>query len=162
MKLWRSIQLRNNNLHLSMEESMYLSHELSILKIFLKSRSISSHELWNYYFSRYGTRFIKRYVVYRYYRNKDWIVHSGLLYACDFIIYHDGPGYNHSTAALYIANPTNCHDIKLFSNFNRFLSNVKKIFIKIDVDIPSDLILNTPDCLKKICIKQVISSSLDV
>ncbi|KAI8048669.1 tRNA intron endonuclease [Syncephalis plumigaleata] len=74
--------------------------------------------------------FVARYAVYRYLREKDWIVRDGIKYGADYVIYKKGPIFDHSVAAILVCpvvvyNSSNVHKDSydnVLVNYNRRVS----------------------------------------
>ncbi len=94
-------------LQLNSEEAFYLVQELGELIVFTTpTGDTDPHvcrpvELWSM-FCETNSRFLERYIAYRYYRQRGWVPKSGLKFGVDFLLYKDGPAVYHSSYAVIV------------------------------------------------------------
>ncbi len=94
-------------LQLSSEEAFYLLQELGELVVSTAPNedhtlhTYSPAELWSI-FCGANSRFLERYVAYRYFRREGWVPKSGLKLGVDFLLYKDGPAVYHSSYAVIV------------------------------------------------------------
>ena len=86
---------------LSLEECFFLHHVMGTINVYFNDRPITGrNELWQLLKQAQDrmdeTMFIARYAAYFYFRSKGWVVKDGLKFGSDFVLYKDGPKFNHS------------------------------------------------------------------
>lgn len=119
--------LIKENLNLNLEESFFLNFALGCLKILDKNNlELSTNEVWQKFISAQAN-FLDRYIIYHYYRTKGWIVRSGLKYGGDFLLYKDGPTYNHASYLVKILNEKTELSWKEFLAINRLVETFNKV-----------------------------------
>lgn len=79
---------------LDLFEALYLQ-ERSAITIYDGSRRISSKSLQNACRDSHA-KFDKKYAVYRDFRDKGYVVTTGIKFGCDFAVYEKGPGIDHA------------------------------------------------------------------
>ncbi|VDN45163.1 unnamed protein product [Gongylonema pulchrum] len=148
---WKRFGPADESLRLGMEEALYLSSELGVLQIFSSDghQKFDPNTVWKKFYHRYGSQFMRRYVVYRFFRQQGWVVRSGLQYGADFILYCDGPEYHHSSAAVRVVPSS---DVLGFAALNRELNNMKKTLIEVSVNVPQDCDIRCLDCVRWITV----------
>ncbi|KAJ1993707.1 tRNA splicing endonuclease subunit sen2 [Dimargaris cristalligena] len=90
--------------HLTSEETLFLQWALAVLQVYRLDRSlVSTPALWGTLLrANQGdpldpdNPFLVRYAAYHYYRSRGWVIRSGLKFACDYVLYKQGPAYQHS------------------------------------------------------------------
>lgn len=65
------------------EEAFFLNYELDCLNVIQNDKIVEKHELWKL-FCECDNLFIVNYVVYYYYRSKNWVVKSGIKFGGDY------------------------------------------------------------------------------
>jgi tRNA-intron endonuclease len=119
--------IQDRPLVLSSFETVYLS-EYHIIQITLEDEIQSQEELINM-FSQIYHDFQRKYRIYKYLRNKGYIVRPGMKFGSDFIIYEQGPGYDHSKWVVHVEKD----DIKLQAinivRAGRLAASVKKRYL---------------------------------
>ncbi|KAK6636132.1 hypothetical protein RUM43_009784 [Polyplax serrata] len=114
------------SLNLNFEEAFFLNFALQCLKVTDGNNVVfSSNELWKKFCS-IQQNFCEKYLVYHYYRSKGWIVHSGLKYGGDYLLYKDGPAYNHATFLVKIVSEGTNFIWRDFLAINRLVETFNK------------------------------------
>lgn len=114
-------------LHLSLEESFFLNYAIGCLKIMdFDNVELSGCKLWQK-FHVVEPNFFKRYAVYHYYRSKGWIIKSGLKFGGDYLLYKDGPTYNHASYLVKILQQEGQLQWKEFIAINRLVETFNKV-----------------------------------
>lgn len=78
---------------------------------------------------------LTKYSAYEHFRNLGWIPKSGFKYGTDFLLYKNGPQYEHSEFAVYVQKGENedefkvPNSIKFFKVLERVCSHAKKVFL---------------------------------
>lgn len=112
---------------LSSFEAMYLS-EYGIVQITLEDKVQSQAELEEI-FSEIYNDFTRKYKIYKFMRNRGYIVRPGMKFGSDFIIYEKGPGFDHSKWVVHVEKD----DIKLQAinivRAGRLAASVKKRYL---------------------------------
>lgn len=115
------------SLNLNFEEAFFLNFALQCLKVTDGNNVVfSSNELWKKFCS-IQQNFCEKYLVYHYYRSKGWIVHSGLKYGGDYLLYKDGPAYNHATFLVKIVSEGTNFIWRDFLAINRLVETFNKV-----------------------------------
>lgn len=71
------------HLQLSLEEAFFLFEAVKCLKIYHNKAILNSEEAWML-FSQSDKSFVPNYIVYHYFRTKNWVVKPGLKFGGDF------------------------------------------------------------------------------
>ena len=117
----------NVPLILDLMEGCYLL-EISKIKIYRDKKKVSVDELIKICREEYHN-FDKKYLVYKDFREKEYVVNPGIKFGCDFAVYNKGPGIDH---APYLVQVYNRNDIMSSTGVvlaGRLASSVKKQFI---------------------------------
>ena len=117
----------NVPLILDLMEGCYLL-EISKIKIYRDKKKVSLDELVKICREEYHN-FDKKYLVYKDFREKEYVVNPGIKFGCDFAVYNKGPGIDH---APYLVQVYNRNDIMSSTGVvlaGRLASSVKKQFI---------------------------------
>uniref|UniRef100_A0A914EHB3 tRNA-intron lyase n=1 Tax=Acrobeloides nanus TaxID=290746 RepID=A0A914EHB3_9BILA len=154
-KNWLALISNNCTSFLGPEETLYLEHELGVLSVINSATGakFTSEDLWKRFLHNSGLHFVKRYAVYRYFRQNGWILRSGLSFGVDYLLYKDGPEYTHSSAGIRI-----CDELKdpCTAAMMRELRNCKKALIVISLKIPVCMDTSTIKCLDLIPVEPLI------
>uniref|UniRef100_A0A0N4ZYI8 tRNA-intron lyase n=1 Tax=Parastrongyloides trichosuri TaxID=131310 RepID=A0A0N4ZYI8_PARTI len=125
---------------LSYVEAFYLAYYMKILNLYIdKQKKITINEFWEICISS-DKRFIKKFCVYKFFREKCWVVSSGISFGCDYVLYKRSPEVVHASAGVYIHDKSSYEetDFTTQSSFGlqRVLSNVKKdlIYCYLEID----------------------------
>ena len=117
----------NVPLILDLMEGCYLL-EISKIKIYRDKKKVSLDELVKICREEYHN-FDKKYLVYKDFREKKYVVNPGIKFGCDFAVYNRGPGIDHAPYLVQVYNksdPISSTDVVLAG---RLASSVKKQFI---------------------------------
>ena len=117
----------NVPLILDLMEGCYLL-EISKIKIYRDKKKVSLDELIKICREEYHN-FDKKYLVYKDFREKKYVVNPGIKFGCDFAVYNRGPGIDHAPYLVQVYNksdPISSTDVVLAG---RLASSVKKQFI---------------------------------
>ena len=117
----------NVPLILDLIEGYYLL-EISKIKIYRDKKKVSLDELIKICREEYHN-FDKKYLVYKDFREKEYVVNPGIKFGCDFAVYNRGPGIDHAPYLIQVYNksdPISSTDVVLAG---RLASSVKKQFI---------------------------------
>ncbi|VDM60903.1 unnamed protein product, partial [Angiostrongylus costaricensis] len=164
-----------DRLRLSPEETVYLSIDVNVLEVFEKQKILTQKELWLRMKDFGGTRFLKRYVAYRYLRRSGW--HSELLETAGIlgiqayfshvvilnflnyfpVIYRGSPGSHHAAAGVKIESHM---EPCMFVGLNRVLTNMKKALIVLTVVVPDELDETNPFCADSVHISMSTSMTM--
>uniref|UniRef100_A0A6B2G8A0 tRNA-intron lyase n=1 Tax=Myxobolus squamalis TaxID=59785 RepID=A0A6B2G8A0_MYXSQ len=114
-------------------ETFYLMKDLKILELFRKNQFNSEIFVENALeiFTVNDTEFVRKYLAYRYFKNKGWVVKCGIKFACQFVLYEGSITKYHSK---YMAFDDFCfgeNNLRIgwnsFSAKCRLASQVKKV-----------------------------------
>ena len=117
----------NVPLILDLIEGCYLL-EISKIKIYRDKKKVSLDELIKICREEYHN-FDKKYLVYKDFRKKGYVVNPGIKFGSDFAVYQKGPGIDHAPYLVQVYNgndPISSTDVVLAG---RLASSVKKQFI---------------------------------
>jgi tRNA-splicing endonuclease subunit Sen2 len=141
-------------LQLSLEEAFFLQHALNCLIIETeKGKEMTINECWKE-FCNLQPRFIYLYASYYHYRSCNWIPKSGLKYGVDWILYRNGPLFDHSEKTVIVIAmnlETKCieknnlqREISWLNllNFNRVTEQVRKKLILCLIYVPTIILEN--------------------
>ncbi|KAF7634546.1 hypothetical protein Mgra_00005994 [Meloidogyne graminicola] len=133
-KEWIDKNTGGGLLHLSPVEAFYLLNELNVLQI---NGNIpkENDQIFEFFISIFGSSFVRKYIIYRYFRKLGWVVRDGLPFGVDFLLYKDGIEFNHSCAGIRIVSLTDSiiKNISISAS-QRELNNCKKQFLIAAVD----------------------------
>ena len=117
----------NAPLVLDLIEGYYLQ-ERSKIKIYKNKKKISSEEVTKICQKEYHN-FDKKYVVYKDFREKGYVVNPGIKFGCDFAVYQSGPGIDHAPYLVQVYNKSDTISSTGVVLAGRLSSSVKKKFI---------------------------------
>jgi len=129
----------NVPLILDLIEGYYLL-ENSKLKIYRMKKSVTHSKLLEICRTEYHN-FDKKYLVYKDFRDKGYIVNPGIKFGCDFAVYQKGPGIDHAPYLVQVYNSTDTISATEVVLAGRLATTVRKQFI---LAIPRG---NKIDCL---------------
>ena len=96
-------------LKLGLEEAYFLSYGLGVLSIVpdqTEDPFMNLDQLWSTYRRLFHPsdlmQFPVIYAAYHYFRSRGWVVKCGLKFACHFLLYKEGPPFNHSEHAVTV------------------------------------------------------------
>ncbi|OTF72440.1 tRNA-splicing endonuclease subunit Sen2-like protein [Euroglyphus maynei] len=148
---------------LNLEEAYFLSYVFGMLKIEKNSSKefYGLDELWQCFCHLSSkdlnddcTKFVTRFAAYYYFRSQGFVVNNGFKFGVDYLLYEEGPPFNHSHYAI--------------SGLIRISNNSRKELILCTVIIPASYRLqlsdNGPGCVKyfKINLIQLRRQTLDL
>ena len=117
----------NVPLVLDLIEGCYLQ-ERSKIKSYKNKKKISSEEVTKICQKEYHN-FDKKYVVYKDFREKGYVVNPGIKFGCDFAVYQSGPGIDHAPYLVQVYNKSDTISSTGVVLAGRLSSSVKKKFI---------------------------------
>ncbi|KAJ8915013.1 hypothetical protein NQ315_015987 [Exocentrus adspersus] len=86
---------------LGLEEAFFLAGAVNCLNIYYQGRCLGLDEAWSL-FTTNDSNFIYNYVVYYYFRAKNWVVKPGIKFGGDFLLYKQGPPFYHASYVVII------------------------------------------------------------
>jgi len=117
----------NVPLILDLMEGCYLL-EISKIKIYRDKKKVSLEELVKICREEYHN-FDKKYLVYKDFREKKYVVNPGIKFGCDFAVYNRGPGIDHAPYLVQVYNKNDSISSTGVVLAGRLASSVKKQFI---------------------------------
>lgn len=117
----------NVPLVLDLIEGYYLLQK-SKISIYKMKKKITEKEMLEICKNEYHN-FDKKYLVYRNFRDKGYIVNPGIKFGCDFAVYQKGPGIDHAPYLVQVYNtsdPISSTDVVLAG---RLATTVRKQFV---------------------------------
>jgi tRNA-intron endonuclease len=117
----------NVPLILDLMEGCYLL-EISKIKIYRDKKKVSLDELVKICREEYHN-FDKKYLVYKDFREKKYVVNPGIKFGCDFAVYNRGPGIDHAPYLVQVYNKNDSISSTGIVLAGRLASSVKKQFI---------------------------------
>ena len=117
----------NVPLILDLMEGCYLL-EISKIKIYRDKIKVSLDELIKICREEYHN-FDKKYLVYKDFREKEYVVNPGIKFGCDFAVYNRGPGIDHAPYLIQVYNKNDSISSTGVVLAGRLASSVKKQFI---------------------------------
>jgi len=117
----------NVPLILDLMEGCYLL-EISKIKIYREKKKVSLEELVKICREEYHN-FDKKYLVYKDFREKKYVVNPGIKFGCDFAVYNRGPGIDHAPYLVQVYNKNDSISSTGIVLAGRLASSVKKQFI---------------------------------
>lgn len=117
----------NVPLILDLIEGYYLLQN-SVIKIYKGSKNVTEKQMLEICQSEYHN-FDKKYIVYKNFRDKGYIINPGIKFGCDFAVYQKGPGIDH---APYLVQVYNRSDVITSTDVvlaGRLATTVRKQFI---------------------------------
>ena len=117
----------NVPLILDLIEGCYLLQN-SVIKIYKGSKNVTEKHMLEICQREYHN-FDKKYIVYKNFRDKGYIVNPGIKFGCDFAVYQKGPGIDH---APYLVQVYNRSDVITSTDVvlaGRLATTVRKQFI---------------------------------
>lgn len=117
----------NVPLILDLIEGHYLQ-EKNQITISKSKKKITRQQLLEICRSEYHN-FDKKYLVYKNFRDKNYIVNPGIKFGCDFAVYQRGPGIDHAPYLVQVHNKTDFISSTSVVLAGRLATSVKKHFI---------------------------------
>jgi len=112
---------------LDLIEGYYLVQQ-SKIKVYKKKKQISEKNLLKICREEYH-EFDKKYLVYKDFRDKGYIVNPGIKFGCDFAVYEKGPGLDHAPYLIQVYNQTETISSVGIVLAGRLATTVRKQFI---------------------------------
>jgi tRNA-intron endonuclease len=117
----------NVPLILDLIEGYYLLQNSKII-IYKSKRKVSEKEMLEICRKEYHN-FDKKYLVYRDFRDKGYIVNPGIKFGCDFAVYQKGPGIDHAPYLIQVYNRSDSISSTGVVLAGRLATTVRKQFI---------------------------------
>ena len=117
----------NAPLILDLIEGYYLLQK-SKVKIYSSKKQISETGMLVICRNEYHN-FDKKYLVYKDFRNKGYIVNPGIKFGCDFAVYQKGPGIDHAPYLVQVHNTSDTITATSIVLAGRLATTVRKQFI---------------------------------
>ncbi len=117
----------NVPLILDLIEGYYLQEKEEIT-IFKSKKKITKQQLLQICKNEYHN-FDKKYLVYKDFREKKYIVNPGIKFGCDFAVYQRGPGVDHAPYLVQVYNKSDTLSSTGVVLAGRLATSVKKNFI---------------------------------
>ena len=117
----------NVPLILDLIEGLYLLQK-SKISIHKMKKKISEKEMQEICKSEYHN-FDKKYLVYKNFRDKGYIVNPGIKFGCDFAVYQKGPGIDHAPYLVQVYNTGDTISSTDVVLAGRLASTVRKQFV---------------------------------
>ena len=112
---------------LDLIEGYYLM-ETSRLKVHRLKKTVSQGEMLEIC-RREHHNFDKKYLVYKDFRSKGYIVNPGIKFGCDFAVYQKGPGIDHAPYLVQVYNASDTMSATSVVLAGRLATTVRKQFI---------------------------------
>jgi len=117
----------NVPLILDLIEGLYLLENKKI-SIFKNKKKISVEEIVSICKNEYHD-FDKKYLVYKNFRDKGYIINPGIKFGCDFAVYEKGPGIDHAPFLIQVYNRSDTITSTAIVLAGRLATTVRKQFI---------------------------------
>jgi len=112
---------------LDLIEGYYLLQKSKII-IYRMKKKISQKKMYEICNKEYHN-FDKKYMVYKNFRDKGYIVNPGIKFGCDFAVYEKGPGIDHAPYLVQVYNRSETITSTEIVLAGRLASTVRKQFI---------------------------------
>jgi tRNA-intron endonuclease len=117
----------NVPLILDLMEGHYLLQK-SIISIYKVKKKITETEMLEICRNEYHN-FDKKFLVYKNFRDKGYIINPGIKFGCDFAVYQKGPGIDHAPYLVQVYNTTDSISSTGVVLAGRLATTVRKQFI---------------------------------
>lgn len=117
----------NVPLILDLMEGYYLLQK-SIVSIYKVKKKITETEMLEICRNEYHN-FDKKFLVYKNFRDKGYIINPGIKFGCDFAVYQKGPGIDHAPYLVQVYNTTDSISSTGVVLAGRLATTVRKQFI---------------------------------
>ncbi|MGQ0792078.1 MAG: tRNA-intron lyase [Nitrosopumilaceae archaeon] len=117
----------NVPLILDLMEGYYLLQK-SIISIYKAKKKITETEMLEICRDEYHN-FDKKFLVYKNFRDKGYIINPGIKFGCDFAVYQKGPGIDHAPYLVQVYNTTDSISSTGVVLAGRLATTVRKQFI---------------------------------
>ncbi|XP_034548356.1 tRNA-splicing endonuclease subunit Sen2 [Notolabrus celidotus] len=157
-------------LQLSLEEAFFLVYSLGCLSVYLNQEPLSILQLWRTLRSL-RPDFVSSFAAYQHFRSRGWVpkVGGGAKYGVDLMLYRKGPPFYHASYSVVIERvddefkSSGLHPFswRSLAALSRITSNVSKELMFCYIIYPANLSeteLDTPACVKKLKVQEVIVS----
>jgi len=97
---------------LSPEETMFLTYALDVLQVKIGEHYLGLDALWQRLFFQEAQdlrQCVARYTAYHYYRSRGWVVRDGIKFGTDFVLYRDGPEFQHAEYGVIVMEKSPAH-----------------------------------------------------
>ncbi|XP_026726241.1 probable tRNA-splicing endonuclease subunit tsp-2 [Trichoplusia ni] len=142
-------------LMLTLQEAFFLQYGLGCLQIVnLDNTLLSIEKCWEL-FTIVDRSFVKKYVVYHYYRSKGYVVKPGIKFGGDYLIYKDGPGVSHADFIVVIKSETEEDNWIVTLGHVRMANTTVKEILLIEVIEPTGC-TNLPEDLKLFRVRELL------
>jgi tRNA-intron endonuclease len=108
-------------------EGLYLL-EIKKITIYKKKKKIIAKEMVDICKKEYHD-FDKKYLVYKNFRDKGYIINPGIKFGCDFAVYEKGPGIDHAPFLIQVYNRSDHISSTAIVLAGRLATSVRKQFI---------------------------------
>ncbi|HUU47771.1 MAG TPA: tRNA-intron lyase [Nitrosopumilaceae archaeon] len=112
---------------LDLMEGLYLL-ETKKITIYKEKKKITTHDMVEICKKEYHD-FDKKYLVYKNFRDKGYIINPGLKFGCDFAVYEKGPGIDHAPFLIQVYNRSDTISSTAIVLAGRLATTVRKQFI---------------------------------
>ncbi len=112
---------------LDLIEGYYLLQK-SKIKLYVRKKHFSEGEMLEICRKEYHN-FDKKYLVYKDFRDKWYIVNPGIKFGCDFAVYQKGPGIDHAPYLVQVYNTSDVISATAIVLAGRLATTVRKQFI---------------------------------
>lgn len=112
---------------LDLIEGLYLLENKKI-SIFKEKKKITPEEMTDICKEEYHD-FDKKYLVYKHFRDKGYIINPGIKFGCDFAVYEKGPGIDHAPFLIQVYNRSDSITSTAIVLAGRLATTVRKQFI---------------------------------
>ncbi|XP_066253092.1 tRNA-splicing endonuclease subunit Sen2 [Euwallacea similis] len=89
------------NIWLGLEEAFFLASVVKCMDVKQNNEILPNNELWQI-FKKTQPNFVVNYIIYYYYRAKNWVVKPGIKFGGDFLLYSQGPPFCHASYVIII------------------------------------------------------------
>jgi len=117
----------NVPLILDLIEGHYLVQN-SVIKIYKGSKNVTEKQMLEICQREYHN-FDKKYIVYKNFRDKGYIINPGIKFGCDFAVYQKGPGIDHAPYLVQVYNRSDTITSTDVVLAGRLATTVRKQFI---------------------------------
>ena len=117
----------NVPLILDLMEGYYLLQN-SVISIYKAKKKITESEMLEICRNEYHN-FDKKFLVYKNFRDKGYIINPGIKFGCDFAVYQKGPGIDHAPYLVQVYNTTDSISSTGVVLAGRLATTVRKQFI---------------------------------
>ena len=146
-------------IHLCLEEAFYLVHCKHSLKVYINDVNtiLTIEDFWKQCCERMKN-FVHKYVVYRYYRDKGWVLKPGAKFGVHFLLYKDGPAYYHSSYGVVVRSILCASELswQFVVSLVRAMESVNKGAIICEVTAIKDVDLSMSSCISDFAVEETM------